>query len=72
MNLYFAHAEDDDGESMDLLVEAENEAAVLRIWREYFNTEDDAEPSYIGLVETTGTEGAISWGRIIPKDWSTK
>lgn len=75
MKLYFIHAEDGNGETLDSLIEAESPEQAEALWREdwFFlggdedtNDDDVINPAYIGEVKVTGVARVIPWKEIIP------
>jgi hypothetical protein len=67
LKIFYVRHEDDDGNNLDLFVEAATPEQAAEIWALYYcpvdDREDDEEfvPEYIYLIEPTGTAGAIVW-----------
>ena len=63
-SLFFVIYTDDDGINMDLFVEASSGAEALRLWQDYFQT--DEMPMRIDAVPSlTGVPRAISWYSLV-------
>lgn len=69
MKLFYVHAEDGNGESLDSLIEAEDVDQAAALWRydwDIGEDDDDPKPAYIGEVKQTGVARVIPWQEIIP------
>ena len=67
--LFFVRADNLDGESLDLLVVAEDEAQAETSWRSYYNLDIEVRPTWVGSVPGVAPVascevGAIDWAAI--------
>lgn len=62
MNLYFIAAEEENGENLDLMIEAADRAEAVRLWDSYY--ERTLGPSIhhrVFQITPTGSPGALAW-----------
>ncbi len=66
--VYFVRADNDDGESLDLIVRAHSSAQAVALWRGYYELGEGARPLWAGVVPGVTGEGvgAVSWADIHP------
>lgn len=68
--LFFVRADNEDGESLDLLVIAKTEAQAVHLWYEYFCGYDDGvKPMWVAIIPGVTADapvGPIPWSTINP------
>lgn len=62
IGLYFVRADDDNGENIDLLVEALNIVQAAVLWQEHFELDETAAPKWVVQLQLKGVPGAVDWG----------
>lgn len=68
--LFYVRADSVDGDNLDLLVIAADEAQVTAFWQKAYELDDDEVPKKIGIVPgvtPTAEPGPIDWDKILPE-----
>lgn len=60
---FYVKAHNEDGESLDLIVNAANKVSARKLWRTHFELDDLAEPQSIGAIPMVQPmqKGVINW-----------
>ena len=71
VKMWYIHAEDDDGNNLNLMVRAATKDRASERWKEYFGGHAESgypDISWMGVVPPGFGEGAISWTDVIDKE----